>query len=514
MALAYGTRTLQAPTDYSGIYATWNPSMLATNLYIWAGAGGDRGEYRLHFESGHWDFGTALQYPVLTGWGWREFGRQLRAGPELTVTAAGGPVELSWTGVDTGFWSPRPEVTYTVTRDDGSTVTVIGEGLSGLTATDAAAPSGAAYTYQVTAVVDGGEAAHSAPVALRTLTAAGDGTTVDLSELFRGLHGDELSYAAVSSAPAVVTASVSGSTLTLTPLAGGEATVTVTATGAGGTTGAVPRSFVVRVADHDADDDDDGLLEIRTLAQLDAVRHDLDGDGVPTGAGAPAHASAFAHAMPGMGCPAAGCTGYELATDLDFDTDGSGSIDAGDAWWGGGSGWMPIGTFDAPFTSTFAGNGHTVSHLFVRGRSHAGLFGRSDGVIRGVGLVAADVGGNLSVDRAGERAAAMCAGALVSLNAGRVEGKLLDRPCDGGAVRGRSGGSERAVPAGWVSGRRGGGELVDGRGVGGALGRGSGGVQQRAGGGELCDGCGDGDDGAGRVVGRGSGGPARVRREH
>ena len=31
----------------------------------------------------------------------------------------------------------------------------------------------------------------------------------------------------------------------------------------------------------DYDTDDDGLIEISTLEQLDAVRYDLDGDGVP-----------------------------------------------------------------------------------------------------------------------------------------------------------------------------------------------------------------------------------------
>ena len=94
-----------------------------------------------------------------------------------------------------------------------------------------------------------------------------------------------------------------------------------------------------------------------------------------------------------MGCPAAGCLGYELAADLDFDTDGSGAADAGDAFWNGGAGWRPLGTFDEPFAAVFAGNGRTVSHLFVRGGDNAGLFGMSTGVIRGVGVLAANVTG-------------------------------------------------------------------------------------------------------------------------
>ena len=239
----------------------------------------------------------------------------------------------------------------------------------------------------------------------------------------------------------------------------------------------------------DYDADGDGLIEIATLAQLDAVRHDLNGDGVPAGApagtgargagtasaagaaspgagsptgtpasgsasargasastgteasagaasagsgaalapGAAAHAAAFPDAAEGMGCPAGGCLGYELATDLDFDTDGSGAAGPGDAFWNGGAGWRPIGTFDAPFTALFAGNGRTVSHLFVGGGDNAGLFGLSSGVIRGVGLVDADVTGS------------RCAGALAGLNGGRVEaswstGAVAGDSCVGGLV--------------------------------------------------------------------------------
>ena len=185
--------------------------------------------------------------------------------------------------------------------------------------------------------------------------------------------------------------------------------------------------------DVDYDADDDGLVEIATLAQLDAVRHDLDGDGVPVGSGtaaasgAAAHAAAFPDAAEGMGCPAPVCLGYELAADLDFDTDGSGAADAGDAFWNGGAGWRPIGTLDEPFTAVFAGNGRTVSHLFVGGGDNAGLFGLSSGVIRGVGVVDADVTGS------------RCAGALAGLNGGRVEaswstGAVTGESCVGGLV--------------------------------------------------------------------------------
>ena len=43
----------------------------------------------------------------------------------------------------------------------------------------------------------------------------------------------------------------------------------------------------------DYDDDDDGLINVRSLAQLDAVRRDLDGNGDPSSGGATACGAAF-----------------------------------------------------------------------------------------------------------------------------------------------------------------------------------------------------------------------------
>ena len=54
-------------------------------------------------------------------------------------------------------------MTYTVIRDDGTMVEVIDEALSGTTATDTAVPAGMP-SYQVAAVVNGGEATRSGPV--------------------------------------------------------------------------------------------------------------------------------------------------------------------------------------------------------------------------------------------------------------------------------------------------------------------------------------------------------------
>ena len=143
----------------------------------------------------------------------------------------------------------------------------------------------------------------------------------------------------------------------------------------------------------DYDTDQDGLIEISNLAQLAAIRADLNGDGISP---APAYAAAFPNAMPGMGCPDDGCTGYELVANLDFDTNGNGAADAGDAYWNGGAGWVPIGTF----TADFDGNNHTIANLYIdrRESDRVGLFGYVMGsAIKQVGLVSATVSGGKDV---------------------------------------------------------------------------------------------------------------------
>ena len=153
----------------------------------------------------------------------------------------------------------------------------------------------------------------------------------------------------------------------------------------------------------DYDTDEDGLIEISTLAQLNAVRWDLDGDGAVSSSNTANYSGAsgaFASASTGMGCPTGGCGGYELARDLDFDTDGdgathtSGTSDAQDTYHNSGSGWDPIGPASTPsdsthFNATFDGNGHSIHNLYVnRNRNYGGLFAalRGSAVVRSLGL--------------------------------------------------------------------------------------------------------------------------------
>ena len=170
--------------------------------------------------------------------------------------------------------------------------------------------------------------------------------------------------------------------------------LTVSATDAAGGAAAVPVTITVTEFDGEYDADDDGLIEVRSLAQLHAIRWDLDGDGTSTH---PRFALAFNDALTGMGCPTTGCVGYELIADLDFDTNGNGAVDVADAYWNDGAGWVPIGTGHPGFTATFEGNGHTIANLRIARAStnDVGLFGRigTGSVIRNVGLRAVDVAG-------------------------------------------------------------------------------------------------------------------------
>ena len=413
------TAELQTPTDYTGIYAAWNVDLDGSP-----------------FSSGEvddpWDFGTSTQYPVLSldlnddnRATWQEFGYQVRSSLTLTAatTASQAQVVLSWTAISTSSWSPAPDVSYTLYRDDGTTIEAIETNLTGLTHTDTDVTINGRYTYWVAVVVDGGEAVRSAPVSVtagvgnqppvavgivadRALEVGATALVVDVAGAFLDPDDDALTYAATSSRTSVATLSRSDSMLTITPGSAGRTTITVTATDAGGSNMGATQRFAVRVG-YNYDADGDRLISISNLAQLDAVRHDLNGNGLVTGDDAAAYAAAFPDAFDRLGCGIEGCAGYELLADLDFDTDGDGSADSGDTYWNAGEGWEPIGiprggffgTLLGTFNATFDGNGHTLSNLFVARDDHSGLFGAigSRGAVRDVRLTDMDVTGNQRV---------------------------------------------------------------------------------------------------------------------
>ena len=289
--LGQTTGGLQAPTGYEGLYETWRGAQDTTER--------------------HWHFGTQAQYPVLVadmdGDGeatWEEFGYQLREGPRLSAASARGQgrVDLNWTAVDTSHWTPAPGVTYTVTRDDGDGTETLAADLTTLEYADTRVTAGEVYTYQVTAVVQGGEATRSRFVSVKagtanhvplavgtlpdqTLREGGRSVVVDVSGAFQDPDGDRLTYGASSSSPSAML-SLSGAIVEIEPVTAGKAGITVTATDVGGSNAAATQRFSVTVwsrTDVDYDRDDDGLIEITTVAQLGAMHHDLDGNGIVDG---------------------------------------------------------------------------------------------------------------------------------------------------------------------------------------------------------------------------------------
>ncbi len=147
----------------------------------------------------------------------------------------------------------------------------------------------------------------------------------------------------------------------------------------------------------DYDLNDNNLIDINNLHQLNAIRHDLNGDGLPDAANYPAYAGAFVNGnlatttptTPRMGCPD-GCTGYELSQNLDFAADGA-AVTSTDPY----PNWAPIG---GSYNTIFDGNGNTIAHLTINGADNDAYYALfrelgSDGVIRDLGMVDAKVQG-------------------------------------------------------------------------------------------------------------------------
>ena len=244
----------------------------------------------------------------------------------------------------------------------------------------------------------------------------------------------------------------------------------------------------------------DNLIDVTTLEQLNAIRYDLNGDGVvsfTTAAsltGSPMFsdrtavvalmgaASAYAEVFTSgdfytavdattaaTGAVAASTTyyyklssaatspytDYELMNNLDFeDANGDGTADDKSIWAEGASGagvsgavaegWAPIGDnstdSDATrFTATFDGRGHTISNLYInRSARYSGLFGRVSGEVRNLGLEGGAVTSTYATDYS-------YTGGLAGTNSGTITSCYST-----GAVTGGTGGnSEAGGLVGW-----------------------------------------------------------------
>ena len=143
----------------------------------------------------------------------------------------------------------------------------------------------------------------------------------------------------------------------------------------------------------DYDTDDDGLIDIDTIAELQGIRFDHNGDGIIAPAFRAADLAPYNAAFPNrdtgtttrMGCPGGVCTGFELMDDLDFAAATSSLRD-----------WTP------PFytyVGVLEGNGYTISNLRVNESASAGLIPTlgENGEIRNLGLVNPAVHGRTAV---------------------------------------------------------------------------------------------------------------------
>ncbi|WP_430460115.1 hypothetical protein ACQUQU_12950 [Thalassolituus sp. LLYu03] len=120
----------------------------------------------------------------------------------------------------------------------------------------------------------------------------------------------------------------------------------------------------------EVDSDHNGLIEINDLDDLNEIRNN------PLPSNAYELHGTHLYGNNG-GCPTAGCNGYELTADLNFDTNGNQRFDAGDRFWNNGKGFEPIGNFNLKFAAEFHGQNHTLHNLTIHrpGEYFTALFG-------------------------------------------------------------------------------------------------------------------------------------------
>ena len=134
------------------------------------------------------------------------------------------------------------------------------------------------------------------------------------------------------------------------------------------------------------DKDGNGLIDIETPAQLNAMRWDPDGNGRVSGTNASAY-----HAL--LHCGSASCKGYELKSDISLASYPT---------------WDPIG----PWGAVFDGGGFSITRL----RGNNGLFSHigADAVVKNVDVVDAEI--TVAAEQGGN------VGALAAVNLGTIIG--------------------------------------------------------------------------------------------
>ena len=159
-------------------------------------------------------------------------GQTLEAGAEATVDVSGTFSDPDGDSLTYEAASDAPDVATAVVS--GSEVTVNGVAAGSATVTVTATDPGdlsASQTFDVTVTAaDTNQAPATADAIEDQTVEAGTDVAVDVSGAFSDPDGDDLTYEATSDTPDVATTSLSGSEVTVSGVAAGTATVTVTAT--------------------------------------------------------------------------------------------------------------------------------------------------------------------------------------------------------------------------------------------------------------------------------------------
>ena len=198
----------------------------------------------------------------------------------------------------------------------------------------------------------------------------------------------------------------------------------------------------------DYDADNDGLIDVDSLAKLNAIRWDLDGGrggrqrvrrhqlqrGFPQRRGEHGvRRERRQYRSNDTGNPT--CSGYELTANLDFDTNSSGGPNAGDTYWNSGQGWLPIGatagsTTSTAYTGEFDGRTFTISNLHINRSGatavgQAGLFAELGSSAEVSNLSLKGVSVTAATNSSATTAADIYAGGIAGKNTGAITGSYV-----------------------------------------------------------------------------------------
>ena len=176
------------------------------------------------------------------------------SGPPLTERGAVWSVDVSGKFTDPdgdtlSYSAASSAIAIATVSASGSTVTItpVAAGTTTVTVT-ATDPGGLNAAQQISVTVNSSNRAPlpKGNIEPQTLTLGSASKELDVSEKFVDADGDTLSYTAESSDSAIATASASGNPVTITPVAVGATTITVTAKDLGGLTATQEIAVTVR----------------------------------------------------------------------------------------------------------------------------------------------------------------------------------------------------------------------------------------------------------------------------